>query len=435
MSNPSKMPLAARAALFASAGIAAVAAGSAFAGGIILYEVGTADVGLASAGYTARAQDASTVFTNPAGMTRLEGNQLTLGAQLLHADLGFSIGQPTSPTLGGGDGGNPVGWFPGGGMFYSYSVSPDLKVGFAASGNFGLAEKYDAGWVGRYYVQDATLLGMSFLPSVAYRVNDKLSLGASLNAMLGLLNQKVAINNIVGPDGQLKIDTRKWGWGANLGLLYEPDARTRFGVTYNSQVKLDFSAPAEWSGLAPGLESLLASRGLLNANIDMGMTVPQGVNASFYTALDDRWALLGSAGWQQWSKFGKVDIGVDSNDPKSLTANADYKDTWHAAIGAQYQMTGPWLLDLGVGYDSAFQRSTVSAALPANSAWRFGLGAQKAESKTFNWGMSAEYVYGGTLDVDSRSTAPVALGGRGDLVGSYNNTGILFLAANFNWKF
>jgi long-chain fatty acid transport protein len=431
----SNLRLAARAVVFASAAIAAVAADRATAGGVILYEVGSADVGLASAGYTARAQDASTVFTNPAGMTRLDGNQLTLGAQLLYANLGFSIGESTSPGLGNGDGGNPVGWFPGGGMFYSYSVSPDLKLGFAATGNFGLAEKYDAGWVGRYYVQESTLIGMSFLPSIAYRVNDKLSLGASLNAMLGLLQQKVAVNNIIGPDGQLKVETHKWGWGANLGLLYEPDARTRFGVTYNSQVKLNFSGPAEWSGLAPGLESLLASRGLLNANIDMGMTVPQGVNASFYTAFDDRWALLGSAGWQQWSKFGKVDIGIDSNDPTALTANANYKDTWHGAIGAQYQMSAPWLLNFGVAYDSAFQGSTVPAALPANSAWRFGVGAQKAESKTFNWGVSAEYVYGGTLDVDSRSKAPVALGGRGDLVGSFNNAGMLFMAANLNWKF
>jgi long-chain fatty acid transport protein len=375
------------------------------------------------------------VFTNPAGMTRLEGNQLALGAQLLYANLGFSIGEATSPALGSGDGGNPVGWFPGGGMFYSYSVSPDLKLGFPATGNFGLAEKFDTGWAGRYYVQDSTLIGISFLPSLAYRVSDKLSLGASLNAMLGILNQKVAVNNMVGPDGQLKIEAHKWGWGANLGLLYEPDALTRFGVTYSSQVKLDFSAPAEWSGLAPGTESLLASRGLLNANIEMGMTVPEGVNASFYTALDDRWALLGSVGWRQWSRFGKVDIGVDSNDPKSLTANANYKDTWHGAIGVQYQMSAAWLLNFGVAYDSAFQPSIVPAALPVNSAWRLGAGAQKVQSGTSNWGMSAKYAYGGTLDVDSRSKAPVPLGGRGDLVGSYNNTGSLFLAGNFNWKF
>jgi long-chain fatty acid transport protein len=427
---PSHLP-ALRAALIA----VGLAAAPAHAGGILLYEVGTADVGLASAGYTARAQDAATVFTNPAGMTRLDGNQLTLGAQLLYADLGLTIDAQTSPGLGRNDGGNPVGWFPGGGLFYSYSVSPDLKLGFASTGNFGLAQKYDDGWAGRYYVQEATLLGVSFLPSIAYRVNDKLSIGASVNAMYGALKQTVAVNNIVGPDGQLQLNTHKWGWGANLGLLYELDARTRFGITYNSAVKLDFAAPTEWSGLSPALRTLLDARGLLNTTINAGMTVPQGVNASVYTALDDRWALLGSVGWQQWSKFGKIDIGVDSNDPRSLTTNLDFKDTWHGAIGAQYQMTAPWLLNFGVAYDSAFQPSTVSPALPANSAWRFGVGAQKAESRTFNWGVSAEYVYGGTLDVDARGNVPVALGGRGDLVGSFNNTGILFLSANFNWKF
>ncbi len=125
----------------------ALGPGQATAGGLMLYEVGTADVGLASAGYNARAQDAATVLTNPAGMTRLEGTQLLLGAQLLYGDLKFSIGPGTSPQLGTGDGGNPVGWFPGGGAFFSYSVSPELKLGFAMTGNFGLAEKYDAaGW-------------------------------------------------------------------------------------------------------------------------------------------------------------------------------------------------------------------------------------------------------------------------------------------------
>lgn len=95
----------------ASAGLFAAAPAS--AGGLMLYEIGTADVGLASAGYTARAQDASTVFTNPAGMTRLDGTQVTMGVQALYGDLGFAIGQGTSPGLGNADGGNPLGWFPG----------------------------------------------------------------------------------------------------------------------------------------------------------------------------------------------------------------------------------------------------------------------------------------------------------------------------------
>ena len=81
----------------------------AVAGGILLYEVGSADVGLASAGLGARAQDASTVLTNPAGMARLEGTHLLLGAQVLHADLAFTPDAGTSPGLGTGGGGNPVG--------------------------------------------------------------------------------------------------------------------------------------------------------------------------------------------------------------------------------------------------------------------------------------------------------------------------------------
>ena len=113
--------------------------------------------------------------------------------------------------MGSGDGGNPVGWFPGGGAFYSYSVSPDLKLGFAATGNFGLALKYDGDWAGRYYVQEGTLVGMSLVPSVGYRVNKEWSVGASLNAMYAKLHDQVAINNIVGADGSSKLDRLQMG--------------------------------------------------------------------------------------------------------------------------------------------------------------------------------------------------------------------------------
>jgi long-chain fatty acid transport protein len=355
---------------------------------------------------------------------------------LLHADLGLSIGQATSPALGGSDGGNPIGWFPGGGLFYSHTVSPDLKLGIAVTGNFGSAVKYDAGWVGRYYVQEGTLLGVSILPSAAWRVSDKLSLGAALNVMYGVFDTKVAVNNVIGPDGRLELDDKVWGLGANVGLLYEVTPGSRFGVTYTSPVKLDFAAQAQWSGLAPALQALLRSRGLLDANVDLGVTVPQGVMGSLYHEVDPRWAILGNVGWQQWSHFGRLDVGIDSNDPVSVTRNLEYKDTWHVAAGAQYRWSDPLMLNFGVAYDSAFQDNDhVAVALPANSLWRFGIGGQKQESKTFNWGLSFEYAWGGDLHVDQRARAPVALGGRGDLVGSFANSSSIFLAANFNWKF
>lgn len=424
-----------RALTAAALGVAALSSGEAGAGGISLYEVGTPDVGLAAAGYAARAQDAATVLTNPAGMVRLDGNQFMVGGQLLHADLNFSVQPGTTPSLGTGDGGNPVGWFPGGGVFYSHSLSPDVKVGVAVTGNFGSAVKYDAGWVGRYRAQEGTLLGVSILPSIAARVNEKLSWGASLNLMYGKLANTVAVNNVVGPDGSLSLDDTTWGVGANLGLLYEVDRGTRFGITYTSPVKLDFRTQPQWSGLAPGLRALLASRGLLDARVDLGITVPQGLNAGGYHELDSRWAVLGSVGWQQWSRFGQVAVGIDANAPISLSTQLEFKDTWHLSVGTQYRWSDAWVLNAGIAYDSGFQESgAVALALPVNAAWRFAVGGQKRASGTLGWGWSLAYTTQGTLRSAESGSVPVALGGRGDVVGSFDNVRIVFLAVNVNWK-
>lgn len=306
------------------------------------------------------------------------------------------------------------------------------------AGNFGLMEEYDDNWVGRYYVRESTLLGVSLLPSIAYKVNDQFSVGASLNAMYGLFETKLAVNNIDPGfgDGSLKLDDNEWGWGVNLSMLYEFYSGTRIGLTYTSEVDLDFKANTEFSGLAPGIEALLDSRGLLNAPLDLGVTVPQTLMASLFYQLDDKWALLGSVGWQDWSNFGKVDVSVDSSNPTSLTTALPFKDTWHGAVGAQYQVNEPWLLNFGIAYDSDFQKgSYVTPVLPTNATWRFGIGGRQQVSESFHWGPAIEYSWGGDLDVNKQSTAPVALGGRGDLVGTYKDTYGLFVAANFGWDF
>ncbi|MBC7940243.1 MAG: outer membrane protein transport protein [Chitinophagaceae bacterium] len=410
--------------------------GPVLAGGLLGYEISSTEIGLASAGYGARGQDASTVLSNPAAMTRLDGTNILINGLLLYGDSSFSsagrVGQAS-----GGNGGKPIGWLPGASAFVSHSLSPALKVGFGMASNFGGLASYDDDWVGRYYVKETTLLGLSLLPSVAYRVDDKLSLGATLNATYGVFNNKVGVNNVLPgfADGALKLKDNTWGWGLNLGALYEFSPSTRLGLVYTSRVKLDFEARTQFLGLAPGLSALLASRGLLDANIDLGLSIPQSVMLSGFHQLDSRWAVLGSLGWQDWSRFGKVDVAVESSNPTSLTTAGAFKDTWHVAAGAQYRPAAAWTISFGLAYDSEFQEGTVSPALPVNSAWRFGVGAQMQSSKDFSWNVGATYLYGGTLDVSYTTRAPVATGGRGNLAGSYDNTGIVFLSASANWKF
>jgi long-chain fatty acid transport protein len=292
------------------------------AGGLYLYEVGTPDVGTAAAGYAARAQDASTVFTNPAGMTRLARPEVMLGVQPMYLDQKFT---PNSATTRTGPDGDLSTWFPAGSLFYCQPVTKDFHAGFAVFGNFGLSMQYEDDWVGRYYVQESTLQGLTFMPSVAYRVSPKISIGAGLGMMYTSSKKTVAIANRQLfdplPDGQLKLEDHDWGFNGKFGILYEPTKTTRFGVTSTTQTVLKFNNSMEWSGLGPGLQAFLQSRGLLNGQLNLGMRAPQAVMVSAFHDVTDRLALLANVGWEDWSKFGKVDVGIVDNTTRSLTTD------------------------------------------------------------------------------------------------------------------
>jgi len=410
---------------------ACAAPASAFAaGGLSLLEIGTRDLGTAGAGYAARAEDASTAFTNPAGMTRIKGDDTVLGAQLLYGDVKFSPNDNTQQTapavLGSDNGGNPIGWVPGGSAFYVHSVSDDVKLGIGVAGNFGLAEKFNDGWVGRYYVQESTLMGLTIMPSVAWRASDKLSFGVGLNAMYGILDTKLAINNVAAaaPDGQLELKDNTWGYGGNLSMLYEPSPDTRLGATYTSQIKLDFKATPQISGTGTPLETLLSN----SPQLELGMYVPQAVMTSMVHQLDPKWTMLGNLGWQDWSKFGEVEVTAGSSGTN--TSQSKFKDTWHAAFGARYQYSDPWQFSGGIAYDSSMvSDADRSIALPVGATWSFGAGAHQQVSKTFDVSYSYELKWAGDLPVDN-NRGPLA----GRVAGDYKNTMLNFFGATFHWS-
>ena len=404
--------------------------GPAWAGGISLYEFGSPDVGLAAAGYAARAQDASTVFTNPAGMSRLDQSQVLGGLQALYGKVEFSPNSAT--TSSGGGGGNAVGWMPGGSAFIVQKLNQDWSIGFGILSYFGLGEKYDNNWVGRYYVQESTLLGMTLTPAVSYCVNDWLSIGAGLNVMYGYLDTQVAINNAgAQPDGQLKYRDGEWGYGGNFGILVEPKKGTRFGLTYLTEVKLDFSDVPEFSGLGPVLATVLRNRGLTTNNLDMSMTVPQMVMFSAYHEINQKWAIMGNVGWQDWSRFGKVDIQINSSNPQSLTVDNDYKDTWHVALGVQYRHSPVWMFTCGIAYDSsAVDDDKRTVTVPMGEAWRFALGAQYAFNPNLTLGAAYEFIWSGDMSVN-QERGPLA----GRVSGDYRNTNMSFFALNLSWKY
>jgi long-chain fatty acid transport protein len=415
---------------------------SSWAGGLYLYEIGPQEVGLASAGWAARAQDASTLFTNPAGMTRMKQPEVLFGLEPFYVHLDFDSDSNTSgsnqyqPDGSRADSGDASTWMPSGSTFYVHPVNKNLSLGLGVFGYFGSAIDYESGWVGRYYVKEVRLQGLNVIPAAAYRVNEWLSFGAGLNAMYGILNEKIAVNNNpagIGaqPDGELELDDKVWGFGGVFGLLVEPSQRTRFGLTYMTKTELDFETKTDFSGLMPALQELLGNNGLLDAKLKLPVNAPQSVMLSGYHEINDRWAIMGNVGWQEWSDFGSIDVTVSAEDTKKLDVDMNYDDTWHVAAGVQYKASEPLLLSLGIAYDSSMMDNEErSPALPVGETWRFGAGGQYKWKKNIDVGLAYEFIWGGDLSLDV-NRGPLA----GRVSGEYTNVAMHFINLALNWRF
>jgi long-chain fatty acid transport protein len=405
-------------------------AGRAEAGGVLSYEVGTPDVGYASAGWAARADGPVTLLSNPAGMTRLDGIQVQVGAEVLQGQLSFVPNGNTNVT--GNGGGDALEASPRGSAFVTFAPWGDFRVGFGVATTFGLSESWQNDWVGRYYATQSTLFGLSLMPSIAWHIGGAISVGVTFNAMYGVLKQTAAVRNTEAnsADGAVSVQSNTWGFGGNVGVLYEFSKDTRVGVAYTSPVNLSFSATPSFTGLGPGLTTSLHASHLDSTSIDLGMTVPQTVMLSLFQVVSEKWAVMADAGWQNWAAFSTVDVQVTDPNPTSLTTHVGYSNTWHGALGAQVQLSEPWQLDFGVAYDSTMTTpANRSFSLALADAWRFGLGTRWAPNRNWTFGLAYEALYGGSpgVDLDRGSAA-------GRVAGSYQKTWFQFLALNVAWK-
>jgi len=422
------------------AGIMTIAATSAQAGGIWLSENGTAGMGTASAGRFALANDASTAFNNPAGMTRLDRSQLQVGLVGLdiHSEFTGQTTFPDSSVEKAGNGDDIASFTPVANFSYVHVLSPDLRLGVSVGSYFGLALDYGDSWQGRYYVQKAELLTMGVTPAVGYKVNNWFSVGGGATILYGKLKEDMAVNiNPPGPrdlpDGTLKIDSDDVGYGYNLGILLQPTKITRVGVTYISKVKLKFDDVAEVDNVpttAP-VWTAIAAR-VNNSKLDMEWTIPQAVNASLYQQLTDSLALMANVGWQDWSQFGKISVDLSSTNVNGgKTVDAGFKDTWHYALGLHYRVAEPWLWQVGFAYDSEpVETEHRSPILPLDRQYRYATGIEYTYDKDITFGFDYTFIDAGKSRID-QNRGPLA----GHIVGEYDTNYINAFGLRMNWKF
>lgn len=409
--------------------MAAFSSLSASAAGLWLYEAATPEMGTASAGRNATANSASTASFNPAGMTRLDRDELMIGFQPMYVKARFDIDSGSGSGGGGGDGGNAGGWVPVASLNYVHELSPELKLGISSGSYLGLGLDFNSGWGGRYFVTEAEMLTMMTAFNLGYKVSDKLSLGGGVNVVYGSLTQTMDWNNNPGGignrlDSRIKIDDSDVGYGFNLSFLYEFSPSTRVGMTYMSEVEFEFEDAVETSRLS-GLPSHL----LGDARVDLDMSLPQAISLSLYHQLNEQWALLASTGWQEWSEFGKTDLIFAQSG--SVTDDRNFDDTWSAGVGFHYQLSDPWKLMAGIHYDSSpVSNSNRTIDMPLDRQIRYAIGAQYEYSHDIT--LSAAYEL---LDAGKAKVEQSGLPRQGSLRGEFETNFIHIFNINASWKF
>ena len=405
-----------------------------WAGGILIYEAGQEGNGLANAGAAALASDPSVLMSNPAGIAQLRGTQISANAQVILGDIRFS--RDSNNQFAGNEGGNSLQYLPGASLFISHQLDERAAIGFGMYGNFGLALDYDDDWTGRYFTQEAAVIGVSLQPTFAYQFTDDLSVGVGPRFMYAYYRTEMAINNnLLGvtdrPDGQLEYKDTDWGTGVNVGLLYKLGERTRIGLAHTSKIDLEFKDSPHVRNISNPLLNAALNR-LDVDSLELDMAVPQTVLLSVAHQLDEQWTLLGSLGWQDWSEFGEIGVEVDTNAAgTSRTVERRYKDTWHASLGAQYQVTPKLRWNMGVGYDSsAVDDKDRTVDNPMNETWRLATGFNYQVEEGLDIHLAYTLVWLGDMDVEQTK----ARSGN-SLSGSYRNAALHIVGGGATWRF
>lgn len=461
--------------------LCALASGGAMASGYHFGSQSASAQGTANAN-AAEAADATVLFYNPAGMTRLDGTHASGVLNVVvpntkYEDQGSttSFGLPIS-------GGNTKKFIkttavPHG--YLTHKLSNDLSVGMAVFVPFGSKTEYDKDWAGRYTSLSTELTTIAFNPSVAYKLSPKVSVGAGLTAQYidgklakgadfgsgalnNLLSQVVAANAARNPGvpvqiirnsvmnqfsglikqvsgnplyaGGVEVQGHDWGFGFNVGLMYEYDKDTRFGVAYRSAIKHKLKGDATWDvqtgagNLASLLNTALASvqpgagtavqQRLLgaytNSDARLDITTPESLSFNFFKQ-HERFGVMGDITWTRHSRFQELRIDFANSLPDSNTPE-NWGDTIRASLGLNYQWSDALTLRGGVAFDqSPVTPRNRTASLPDNDRSWISAGLNWKLDKKRSIDLAASYVHvksgqinqfdnGGVLDASGAAT-------------------------------
>jgi long-chain fatty acid transport protein len=384
---------------------------SAMAGGFRLPEAGAKAMGMGFA-FTAQADDPSAIYFNPAGIIQLEGTNVMVGGSYIKENGAEFTG--TTPLTGGLSASetqkNLDFFVPN--AYITRKASPNFAYGVGVFVPFGLGQEYENRVTSIFRNQITKIELETFVvnPTVAFKVNEVLSVGAGIDFMYGKAKlQKAGVVNIGSPLDifQLDLDGDGTAWGYNFGLLLTPSKSVKIGAAYRSPFKLDIKEGDvklfDINGTAPFVPNPAPPPAAFTAaqifggtsfntkgstTINMPATFDLGV-----AYILERLTLEVDASWTFWHSFGALNIDIKNNTallPDSRSPK-NWNDVVAIYVGGEYRVTDPLALRLGFRYDpTPVPAETMGPELPDSDKLYYCAGAGY---KYRNWTFDLAYMY------------------------------------------
>jgi len=351
--------------------------------GFAVLEKSGRSLGTAYAGETASAEDPSTIYGNPAGMTLLEGTQFAAsGFAILPSASFHNEGSRLNSAVGGGalaggDGGDAGSLALVPSFFLTHAVGSRFRIGLGVFAPFGLTTDYERGWVGRYHALASSLYTVDVNPSLAVKVTDWLSLGGGADveyakarltnsldtgSICRIFGARQGIPSVVCDalglppqrvDGHVRVSGDDWNVGYDLGLLLTPTPRTRIGLAYRSDIDHDLGGRAAF--LIPKKAAILrkVSGALSDTGAHASADFPERVALGASHEIARGWTILSDIVWTRWSRFDELVFRFDNPKQPRTVQPEGWRDSFRYALGLRYTPDRIWTLRLGLAYDES----------------------------------------------------------------------------------
>jgi long-chain fatty acid transport protein len=406
---------------------------SASAAGFALIEQSASGMGNAFAGAAATAEDPSTIFYNPAGMSKLQGMQVTIGAhaidlsaKLSNSGSSISLGAQSIGSQPGGNGGDAGGLAVVPNLYFVMPIGDRFNFGIGINAPFGLVTEYDDNWVGRFQGIKSEITTYNINPALSFKVNDTFAIGAGVNYQHLDVNLTNAVLLPVPVEGRAEVDANDDAWGWNIGVLFQPSPSTKIGASYRS--KLEYKLEGTTSVNTVTGIPIAAAGGATTADV----TLPDSFSLSLAQRLNEQWEFLADATFTRWSEISRINIVNSTNGTLRDSLLLDFDDTWRYSIGANYKLNEKWTLRGGLAYDQTPVKgaTTRSVRLPdTDRTWlSLGAGLKVAQSGKLDFAYSHLFLKDAEINstrsqqVPGLSTPTPAPGTASTVAGTYTGS-------------